>query len=75
MTIDDSAELLPELTPREREVAIALACGESRAEIMSKLGIGGKTYDTHRAHVMTKLGCNNAVELCLLAIRRGAVTP
>lgn len=66
---------LPELTAREVEVAIALAHGDGCQEIAIKLGISVKTIDTHRSHVLKKLGCRNAVDLCRLAIRRGVVLP
>lgn len=66
---------LPELTAREVEVACHLAYGESCAEIAKVLDISIKTVDTHRAHVLRKLGCRNAVDLCRLAIRRGVVLP
>jgi DNA-binding NarL/FixJ family response regulator len=64
-------EPLPELTQREREVATMLARGEPNREIATALGISIKTVDTHRAHVLKKLGLRNNVELARLVIRRG----
>lgn len=61
----------PELTEREREVALLLIRGEDGNEISVALGIGKKTYDTHRGHILKKLGCKNTPKLMLLALARG----
>jgi DNA-binding NarL/FixJ family response regulator len=63
------------LTARERLVALDLATGAKNSEIAQKLGISVKTIDTHRGHLLKKLGVRNNVELCLLAVRSGEVTP
>ena len=62
------------LTPREREVAELLARGEKNGEIAKALGIGIKTVDTHRAHILFKLDLENNVALCRFMIREGRVT-
>jgi DNA-binding CsgD family transcriptional regulator len=64
----------PELTIREREVAVRLAVGQDREEIAAALGVTARTYDTHRTSVMVKLGCKNNVQLALRALREGVVT-
>lgn len=61
------------LTPREVELADSICEGRSRYEVSEQMGISTRTYDTHRAHVMDKLGVANEVQLLLLAIRRGWV--
>lgn len=63
----------PELTAREREVALLIARGEPNREIATALGVSIKTVDTHRLHILKKLACRNNVELARLAIRRGHV--
>ena len=63
----------PELTEREREVALLLVDGMKNAEIAKTLEISVKTVDTHRAHTLQKLNVRNNVELCRLAIREGYV--
>lgn len=63
------------LSEREREVAILIALGYLPREIPVKLGIAPKTYDTHRAHLMKKLGCANSVQVARLLIREGVVAP
>lgn len=66
----------PELSPREIQVAEGLARGLTNSEIATAMGkISVKTIDTHRGHVMKKLGLKNNVQLCLLAVRRGGVKP
>lgn len=65
----------PELTNRELEVAYMLARGETNREISTALGISIKTIDTHRGHLLKKLGCRNNVALVRLMIRDGLVTP
>lgn len=62
-----------QLTPREMEVARALAYGLPNRKIAAELGISIKTVDTHRAHVLRKLAVRNNVQLARLAIRRGWV--
>ena len=40
-----------------------LATGDPNREIAKALGISQKTVDTHRAHLLKKLGCKNNVAL------------
>ncbi len=67
--------LFPELSKREVEVALGIVHGLSSHEIAAELGISTKTYDTHRGHLLKKLMLKNVVQLTLLAVKRGAVTP
>lgn len=67
--------LLDRLTAREGEVAIRIAEGKDRHQVADELGISTKTFDTHRLHVLQKLGCRNAVELALRCVREGLVIP
>lgn len=64
----------PELSNREFEVAQQLAIGKTNREIAEALGISIKTVDTHRGHLLKKLGCRNNVALARLAIRDGVTT-
>lgn len=61
------------LTPREREVLQLLAEGLANKHIAALLGISIKTVETHRAHVMAKLGVHSVTELVRHAIRHGIV--
>lgn len=61
------------LTPREREVLIHIADGLTDREIAENLVISPSTVQTHRAHIMEKLGLDNRAALIKYAIRRGLV--
>jgi DNA-binding CsgD family transcriptional regulator len=56
------------LTRREREVALMLCIGRKNREIAAALDISIRTVDTHRGHILTKLGLRNNVELLLVGI-------
>lgn len=64
-------DLWNSLTTREHEVAILIARGETNRGIAQALDIGLKTYDTHRGHVLAKLGARHNVDVCLMALRLG----
>lgn len=72
---EGKARPYPELTERELECAFMLARGETNREIAKALGISIKTVDTHRGHLLKKLGTRNNVALARLMIRDGLVTP
>ena len=61
------------LTARERQVAVMLARAMKNDEIAEALEVTIKTIDTHRSHVMQKLGLRNNSELVHVAIARGWV--
>ena len=62
------------LTDREKEVMQLLAEGRSNKEVAATLSIGLSTVETHRAHLMQKLGLHNTAEIVLYAVRKGVVT-
>jgi DNA-binding NarL/FixJ family response regulator len=62
------------LSPREREVLQLLAEGKNVKEIAGELGLSAKTVETHRAHIMRKLGLRSVADLTRYAIREG-LTP
>ncbi|WP_026923393.1 response regulator [Glycomyces arizonensis] len=57
---------LDALTPREREVAIAIARGHSNAEIAADLAMSVTTAKAHVSSVLTKLGLDNRTQIALL---------
>ena len=62
------------LTDREREVLQLIAEGHSNRGIAELLSISVKTVETHRAHLMDKLGIHNRAELIKYAIRKGVIS-
>lgn len=49
----------PELTPREREIALLASLGYTSRLIAERFHISVRTVETHLAHVFTKLGMEN----------------
>jgi len=66
---------LLDLSEREREVARLLSLGRNNKQIASKLEVSVKTIETHRQHVMEKLGIHSIADLTRFAIREGLVLP
>jgi two-component system, NarL family, response regulator NreC len=62
------------LSSREREVLQLLAEGKSTKQIGDLLNVSVKTVETHRQHIMDKIGLRTVAELTRYAIREG-LTP
>lgn len=60
------------LTPREREVLRLIANGASNKEAGRRLGISPRTIETHRAHIMVKIGARNAADLVRIVLGGGS---
>lgn len=58
---------LARLTPREREVVLALGRGETNAEIAADLNLGLATVKAHVSRVLEKLELSNRTQVALLA--------
>lgn len=71
---DTTADPLARLTTREREVLVEVAHGRSNREIASRLDISIHTVNTHRIHLMEKLGVHDAVALARLALLGGLLS-
>lgn len=69
--LDDSYDLL---TDREREILQLAAEGKSNKEIAGVLNISSTTVETHRAHILQKLGLHSVPELILYAVRKGIIS-
>lgn len=69
----DAASKNPDLTPRERQIAVLLAEGKSATDIADQLNISPNTVDVHRRNLMRKLELHSVVELARYAIRTGLI--
>jgi DNA-binding NarL/FixJ family response regulator len=62
-----------ELSDREREVMFLLVRGLSNQEIAEKLVVSSSTVQTHRGHILRKLGLDTTIDLVRYAIRHGLI--
>ena len=67
-------EAIDGLTAREREVLQLVAEGHTTRDIAEALRLSPKTVDSHREHIMEKLGIRNVAGLTKYAIREGLTT-
>jgi DNA-binding NarL/FixJ family response regulator len=67
------AAKIPRLSPREREVVQLLGEGKTSKEVAALLSLSAKTVETHRSHIMLKLGLHSIAELVLYAVRNEIV--
>jgi DNA-binding CsgD family transcriptional regulator len=51
------------LTPREREVLTRISGGDTNKQGAQRLKISPRTFESHRAQIMRKLGARNAADL------------
>ncbi len=68
--VEDSYDLL---TDREREILQLIAEGRTNKEVANLLNIGLTTVETHRTHILQKLGLHSVPELILYAVRKGII--
>ena len=62
------------LTPRQREILQMVAEGKSTKEIAYRLGLSGKTVETHRTQIMQRLDIHDVPGLVRYAMRAGLVS-
>lgn len=61
------------LSPREKEIVIAIGKGYSSSEISNKLCISINTVETHRKNIFFKLNVTNTAQLVSIAIKLGII--
>lgn len=57
------------LSPREQEILDCAGQGLTTQQTADRLGIGAKTVETHRAHILQKLGAANITEAVRTMVR------
>lgn len=69
----ETTRLPNDLTKREYEVLGLVAMGKGNKEIAESLFISVKTVETHKGHILEKLGLKNSAELIKYAIKNNIV--
>ena len=72
---DDDQPVMERLTEREGEAFLALAQGQTVAQVADALGVSASTAGTHLYNIKQKLGVQNQSEMTLLAVREGLIQP
>ena len=62
-----------QLTRRETEVLALVAAGKSNREVADAMTISVKTVETHKTHILMKLGLSNNTELIRYAIKHNII--
>jgi DNA-binding NarL/FixJ family response regulator len=70
-----AADVLTQLTEREREVMALVGIGLSNEEIARRLVVSPLTAKTHVSRTMVKLGARDRAQLVVLAYESGLVRP
>lgn len=63
-----------QLTKREMEVLALIAAGKPNKEVSVDLGISVKTVESHKTHILIKLGLNNNTELIRYAVKHKIIS-
>lgn len=63
-----------QLTKREIDVLALIAAGKSNKEVSEALTISVKTVETHKTHILIKLGLNNNTELIRYAVKHNIIS-
>ena len=70
----ETASIHALLTPREREVLSHISDGCSNKQGAILMQIGPRTFESHRARVMRKLGAKNGADLVRMVLGENSVT-
>jgi DNA-binding NarL/FixJ family response regulator len=58
------------LTPREQQIASAIADGRTNRDIAARLGITEQTVKNHLTSIFEKVGVDNRLQLGLALVKR-----
>ena len=67
----DAVARLARLSPRQRQVLLAMATGQPSKQIAFALGLAERTIKMHRSALMRGLGVRSAVEAIRIAVEAG----
>ncbi len=70
---NDAAGAGDDLTPREREILLAVARGQKNREVAESLGLSEHTVKNHLKNILQKLHLGNRVQLTKYAYEHGMV--
>ena len=68
-------QILAPLTPREREILVEIATGDSNAQIAQRLVLSEATVKTHVGRILAKLQLHDRVQAVVLAYESGLIRP
>jgi len=68
------SQLLGTLTPREREILLAIAEGLNNSELAGRFYLSESTVKTHVGRILQKLGARDRVHLVILAYEHGLLS-
>lgn len=71
---DNQEEQKPSLTKREQEILKLVANGSSNQEIADALFISIRTVESHKNHIMQKLGFNSTIDLIKYALKNKIIS-
>ena len=75
---DDTApapSLLDALTPREREILVAIAEGLNNTDLAARFHLSESTVKTHVGRILQKLEARDRVQLVIIAYEHGLIPP
>lgn len=61
------------LTPREVDVLVGVAAGETASDTADRLHLSTETIKSYRKRIIAKMGARNGTHAVCLAMRRGLI--
>lgn len=71
--LQSKANFIPKLSMREKEVLALIVAENTTQEIAEKLFISVNTVESHRNHLLQKLGAKNLAGLVRIALEKGLI--
>jgi non-specific serine/threonine protein kinase len=74
LSVREKTTVPDQLTPREREVAVMVALGQSNREIAAELVVALRTAETHIERIFMKIGVRSRVQLARWVLSQNLLT-